>query len=269
MDIVYVGYSNELLNLLLHCRDIDIVQIISQKGKLSDELMNKIEYDGIFFTDIQKNNDLLKLKNTLINSNVIMYKFGFIIPKEIIKKNVFLNIHPGNLRENRGAHPVRWSILLGNKFTNMTLYRIAGIDEGYIIHDIEIEISENDNYLTLGEKMDNTLPEFVSVIKKYFNSPQLEGYRLEQNGIYRPKVQERDYLIDIEKDSFKTINKKINAMYDFGGAIIYINGEKYRAKKVSNLGNSILTKKEHLYNVVSCLGERLSIECEPYIWKQV
>lgn len=65
-----------------------------------------------------------------------------------------INLHASLLPQYRGAAPINWAIINGDKKTGATTFFIEKeIDTGKIIHTTEIEISEGDSAGTLHDKL--------------------------------------------------------------------------------------------------------------------
>ena len=82
--------------------------------------------------------------------------YGQILSREIIDIPPFgiINIHASLLPKYRGAAPIQWSILNGDKKTGVTIMKTEeGVDTGDIILQREIAISDSDTSGTLFEKL--------------------------------------------------------------------------------------------------------------------
>ena len=100
---------------------------------------------------IRKNKEFIeKIKE--INPDVIcVVAYGKILPKEIldIPKLGCINVHGSLLPEYRGAAPIQWAVINGDKITGVTtMYMDVGLDTGDIILKKEVDIGEDE---TTGE----------------------------------------------------------------------------------------------------------------------
>jgi len=76
---------------------------------------------------------------------IIVIAYGKILPKEIlsIPKNGCINLHASLLPAYRGAAPINWAIINGEKKSGVTtMYMDTGLDTGDMILKDEIEIPE-------------------------------------------------------------------------------------------------------------------------------
>tara|TARA_Y100000591_G_C21744161_1_gene650988 strand:+ start:346 stop:1125 length:780 start_codon:yes stop_codon:yes gene_type:complete len=114
-----------------------------------------------------ENLDLIKLLQS-INPDLIISSQGHFIGKKILKipKHGVINKHAGLLPEYRGAYPVFWAMLNGEKKIGVSIHFMNDkIDGGDIIIQKEIQISESDTFETLYSKVIKITPElFVKAI---------------------------------------------------------------------------------------------------------
>ena len=104
-----------------------------------------------------RNNDefINEIKN--LNPDLIcVVAYGKILPKEIldIPKYGCINVHASLLPKYRGAAPIQWAILNGDKKTGVTtMYMSEGMDTGDMILKEEVEIDENETTGMLWERL--------------------------------------------------------------------------------------------------------------------
>lgn len=95
--------------------------------------------------------------NTIKDLNpdlLITVAYGKIIPKDVLDVPKFgcINVHASLLPKYRGAAPINWAIINGEKKTGITtMYTDVGMDTGDILLKSELEITEN---MTAGELHD-------------------------------------------------------------------------------------------------------------------
>jgi len=102
-----------------------------------------------------KNNPEFVQELKEINPDVIcVVAYGKIIPKEILDIPKFgcINVHGSLLPKYRGAAPIQWAVLNGDKETGITtMFMDEGMDTGDIILKETVEIGEDE---TTGELWD-------------------------------------------------------------------------------------------------------------------
>lgn len=86
----------------------------------------------------------------------VVAAFGQILSKEILDMPKFgcVNIHASLLPKYRGAAPIQWCILNGERYTGVTIQKMAeGVDTGDIISQRSIEIESTDTGDSLFDKL--------------------------------------------------------------------------------------------------------------------
>jgi methionyl-tRNA formyltransferase len=79
-----------------------------------------------------------------------------ILPREVftIPPKGSFNLHGSLLPKYRGAAPIQWAIIKGEKETGLTTFALAEkVDTGNIYYQEKTEINEDDNFGTLHDKM--------------------------------------------------------------------------------------------------------------------
>lgn len=228
--IIYIGNSLDAAAMLYKIDSLLLIGILCDKKRASEELnafanKNKIDYKIV--ANSHETNEAL---NTWDFHFAIMYSFGLIISKEAIYNHNIYNFHPGDLRSNRGSTPINWSIVLGDTVTKMVLYHLTdfGIDLGEIVSEKSVEIIDEDNVATLRKKLEGLIPVMVDELLKFIDNE--EKGNIIFNGIYRPRIAEKDYTIDREKDSERIIQRKIKSQETYEGAILLTENGVIRIK---------------------------------------
>ena len=104
--------------------------------------------------DAEKSLELLK---QLAPDCIVVAAYGQILPESILElpKYKCINIHASLLPKYRGAAPIQWAVLNGDKITGVTtMYLASEMDTGDIIYTSETEIGE---FETSGELFDRLM----------------------------------------------------------------------------------------------------------------
>ena len=89
---------------------------------------------------------------------VVVVAYGQIIPSEFLELQniIFINIHASLLPKWRGAAPIQRAIMNCDKETGISIMKIEEeLDAGPILLKSKIEITKNNNYEELSNKMSN------------------------------------------------------------------------------------------------------------------
>ncbi|MCU0652301.1 MAG: methionyl-tRNA formyltransferase [Candidatus Omnitrophica bacterium] len=166
----------------------------------------------------------------------VVIAYGQILSSEIltIPKILALNIHASLLPKYRGAAPINWVIIRGEKVTGVTAMKIKReMDAGEIILQEKSEIDPADNAVTLAGKL--SLLGSVLLIKsiKAVNNAKYKLVPQEEKAAsLAPKMKKNDGLINWN-DSAQEINNLIRGCYDWPGAFTYYKGKLLKIFKAN------------------------------------
>ena len=167
MNILFMGtpdFAQESLKSLVES-DYNIIGVVTNVDKPKGRGM-KMLYTPVKEYDLEKNIPVYqpeKVRNNTefiekikeLNPDVIcVVAYGKILPKEIldIPKYGCINVHASLLPKYRGADPIQWAVLNGDKETGVTtMYMDIGMDTGDMILTEKTQIGEEE---TTGELWD-------------------------------------------------------------------------------------------------------------------
>ena len=174
---------------------------------------------------------------------ICVVAYGKILPQELldIPKLGCINVHGSLLPKYRGAAPIQWSVLNGDKTTGITtMYMDAGMDTGDMILKQEVEIGENETtgelWKRLSEIGGKLLVETLDLIEQG-NAPrekQGEEYTL------APMLNKEMAKIDWENVSAIGIKNLVRGLNPIMGAYSFLDGKKIKLWKVEVVGESKL-----------------------------
>lgn len=87
---------------------------------------------------------------------MVVVAFGQILPKEILDMTRWgcINVHASLLPKYRGAAPIQWAIIEGEKVTGVTTMQMdEGLDTGDMIMKTEVPITEDETGESLHDKL--------------------------------------------------------------------------------------------------------------------
>jgi len=233
VNIGYIGSSATMIKILKDWKNHNICVWFCDSSKESSELELLSEKMQVSLFYINKEEQIIEqmAKCPKQIDYFIVYKTGIIIHEKMLDKYSFFNFHPGSLETNRGAYPLVWSVLLGEKEATMSLHQInEGIDAGPLICEKKIYISENDTPPCLEKRLEKEIPLMLDKID-FYRSGKCDA-KIIENGVYRRKIQKNDYTIDFEKDSYEIMCRKINSQKGYEGAVLWYKGKEFRCISV-------------------------------------
>ena len=181
-----------------------------------------------FLKNNKEEHEFLKKLNPDI---VIVVAYGQIIPKEMLSlaKKGFINIHASLLPKWRGAAPIQRSIMNLDKETGISIMKMnEKLDSGAVCHKSKIDIKDNDNTLTLSDKLSNLAAEkILDVIDDIMNDKIEFIEQSHPDATYAKKIEKKEGKIDWN-NSARNIIGIINGLYPNPGAWFNFNGERYK-----------------------------------------
>ncbi len=164
---------------------------------------------------------------------VIVVAFGQILSADFlsIPGICFLNLHPSLLPRHRGAAPIPWAIIRGDRETGVTVQRIEeGIDEGRIIVQEKIPISLEDTAGDLEDKLSLLGAELLlKTIKMIKEGSAKYTIQNEKQVTYAPKIRKEDGLIRWEKSPYD-IHNLVRGLNPYPGAFTFARLRKRKTR---------------------------------------
>lgn len=110
----------------------------------------------VFQPQKMRDGQALEILQQLQPELIAVVAYGKLLPKEILElpKYGCINVHGSLLPKYRGAGPIQWSIIDGEKTTGVTtMYMGEGLDTGDMILKKETPIGENETYGELHDRL--------------------------------------------------------------------------------------------------------------------
>ncbi|MFA6252694.1 MAG: methionyl-tRNA formyltransferase [Patescibacteria group bacterium] len=219
------------------------VKLWADKEKLPVLALQKL--DDNFIKEIKK----------YLPATFVVVAYGKIIKQDILNLSELpaINIHPSKLPEFRGPSPIQATLLAGEKKTAVTLMQLdEKMDHGPIIKQSEVRISEQDNFITLSDK----LAKAGALLLKENIIDYLEGKSIvvaqdDTQATICGLIQKEDGLInwnesaDVIKNKIRAYNPWPSAYTKLSGLEIKIMSARISQKKLKPAELSI--EQNHLY----------------------
>ncbi|MFH1867649.1 MAG: methionyl-tRNA formyltransferase [Candidatus Omnitrophota bacterium] len=240
MRIVFFGTSEfavKPLEAILNSRhevSAVITQPVRQKGRglkvlpqPVEECADKQNVKILKFPDVNSKDAIESLKKEAAHIFVVA-AFGQILKKDLLGVPALysINIHASLLPRYRGAAPIQRAIINGDKKTGISIIRMnEGLDGGDILSQKEIAIDENDNSLTLSNKLSILGAEMISDALDIIESEDVKfSPQSGAEASYASKLKKEDGLIGWEKDAL-SIRDLIRGCFPWPSAYTYIEGK--------------------------------------------
>lgn len=178
----------------------------------------------------------IKLLKGLNPDLFIVVSYGQILSQEILKipKIFAINAHASNLPKYRGAAPINWAIINGEKTTGVTIIKMSEkMDAGPIILQKTVEIKDEDTAITLEEKLSQKAAGLlIDSLKSIENKTYDLTVQDDDKVSFAPKLKKEYGLINWGKPA-QDINNLIRGCLSWPGAFTHYNGKLlkiYKAK---------------------------------------
>ncbi|QER41930.1 methionyl-tRNA formyltransferase [Thermodesulfobacterium sp. TA1] len=230
---------------------------------------------GLYVLDppkIKGNEEFLKALKDLSPELIVVCAYGKILPKEVLEVPKFgcWNIHASLLPKYRGASPINWAILEGEKETGITIMLMdEGLDTGPILLQKKIPINPEDNALTLSQKLSQLGKEAILEAIELHKKGLLKPTPQPDEGVsYAPLLKKEDGFFTFEDPAW-LIERKVKAFIPWPTAYTYIQGKifkVYQAKaqpSEKEIPGKILRINQEGLLVATSEGAILLIEVQP------
>lgn len=162
---------------------------------------------------------------------IVVVAYGMILPENIlsIPKLGCINVHASLLPKLRGAAPIQWSVINGEKETGITtMYMEKGLDTGDMILKSKISIGQDETYGELNSRLmeqgAQTLSKTLSLIEKGKAPREKQDDALSS---YAPMIDKDNSLIDWNKSALE-IHNLVRGLNPSPCAYTLLSGEKFK-----------------------------------------
>lgn len=206
-----------------------------------------------------KNNDVFQSLVDLKPDLIVVVAYGKILPQRVLELPKFgcVNVHGSLLPKYRGAAPIQWAVINGDKTTGITtMYMSKGLDEGDMILKDEVEILPQETSGELFERLKvlgtKTLRETIELIAKN------EAPRTPQNNdeaTFAPMLSKEMGNLDFNENASKIVSK-IYGLNPWPSAYTFINGKKFKVHSAK-----VIETKSSEKGVVFDINDALCVGC--------
>ena len=185
---------------------------------------------------------LEEIKN--INPDVIcVVAYGKILPKDLldIPKNGSINVHGSLLPKYRGAAPIQWAVLNGDKTTGITtMFMNEGMDTGDMILKEEVEIGDDETTGELWDRLSQVGAKLLVQTLKLIESGNAPREKQGDDFTLAPMLNKEMAKIDWENKSADEIKNLVRGLNPIMGAYSFIDGKKVKFWKVRSINDNQL-----------------------------
>jgi methionyl-tRNA formyltransferase len=190
-----------------------------------------------------KNEEFVKILDKINPDVIVVIAFGQILSKEIldIPKYGCINVHASLLPKLRGAAPIQWAIINGEKVTGVTImFMDVGLDTGDMLMKQEIPIEEDETGGSLHDKlasMGGSL--LLHTLKAIEEGTVVREAQDNSQSNYAKMLNKSLGLIDFNQSAVE-IERLIRGLNPWPSAYTFLDG------KTLKIWNADIVEKEYL-----------------------
>ena len=240
MKIVFMGtpdFAVASLEATLRAK-CEVAMVVTQpdrpKGRTKAPAMCAVKQKAIelglnvFQPEKVRESDSIQKIKELSPDIIVVAAFGQILPKELLElpRLGCINVHASLLPKYRGAAPIQWAILNGEKSSGITIMQMdEGLDTGDILLQRQIPIADDETAGSLFEKLSNLgaicLTEALDKLQSGEIKPRSQG---DGELFYAKMITKEQGHIDFTADAYH-IERLIRAMNPWPSAYTHL-GQK-------------------------------------------
>ena len=195
---------------------------------------------------VRNNEDFIGEIKSLNPDVICVVAYGKILPKELldIPKMGCINVHGSLLPKYRGAAPIQWSVLNGDKETGITtMYMDVGMDTGDMILKEKVKIGEDETTGELWDKLNKVgaklLVETLEKIERGIAPREKQG----EDFNLAPMLSKDMAKINWEEMNAEKIKNLVRGLNPIMGAYSELEGKKVKFWKVNVVNLKDLSQK--------------------------
>lgn len=195
---------------------------------------------------VRNNPEFLEEVKKLNPDLICVVAYGKILPQELldIPKYGCVNVHGSLLPEYRGAAPIQWAVLNGDKKTGVTtMFMNAGMDTGDMILKEEVEIGEDETTGELWDRLKTIGANLLIKTVKEIENGTATRTKQPEEGTMAPMLSKEMAKIDWENKTANDIKNLVRGLNPIMGAYTFLDGKKIKFWKVQTLTENELLEK--------------------------
>lgn len=195
---------------------------------------------------VRNNPEFLEEVKKLNPDLICVVAYGKILPQELldIPKYGCVNVHGSLLPEYRGAAPIQWAVLNGDKKTGVTtMFMNAGMDTGDMILKEEVEIGEDETTGELWDRLKTIGANLLIKTVKEIENGTATRTKQPEEGTMAPMLSKEMAKIDWKNKTANDIKNLVRGLNPIMGAYTFLDGKKIKFWKVQTLTENELLEK--------------------------
>ena len=201
---------------------------------------------------VRKNEEFISKIRELKPDVICVVAYGKILPKEILEipKYGCINVHGSLLPKYRGAAPIQWAVLNGDKETGITtMYMDVGMDTGDMILKEKTTIGDDETTGELWDRLAKIGGELLVKTLKEIENGTVKRIKQDDDFSLAPMLDKSIAKIDWKNKKAIEIKNLVRGLNPIMGAYSFLNGKKIKFWKVDILNNNDINIEENKENL--------------------
>ena len=201
---------------------------------------------------VRKNEEFISKIRELKPDVICVVAYGKILPKEIldIPKIGCINVHGSLLPKYRGAAPIQWAVLNGDKETGITtMYMDVGMDTGDMILKEKVTIGDDETTGELWDRLAKTGGKLLVKTLKEIENGTVNRIKQDDDFSLAPMLDKSIAKIDWKNKKAIEIKNLVRGLNPIMGAYSFLNGKKIKFWKVDIVNNNDINIEENKENL--------------------
>lgn len=173
----------------------------------------------------------LEILKELAPEIIVVVAYGKILPKEILTFPKFgcVNAHASLLPKYRGASPIQWCIVCGEKVTGVTTMLMdEGMDTGDMLETVSVNIGDNETSEELFDRLTEEAAKLVcSTVEKLSKGEITPIKQNEAEATYAPIIKKEMAQIDFNKTA-NEIHNLVRGLYGWPTAYFMLENKRVK-----------------------------------------
>lgn len=216
--------------------------------------------------NINKENDFLESLRQANIDCIVVLAFAQFLGDKILKlpKLGCFNIHTSLLPKYRGAAPIQYAILNGDKITGVSIQRmVKKMDAGDICFSSEVQIGDEETGGELYNKLKVKAAEDLNEFVRLLTEDQVECSPQDESHVsFAPTLKKEDGLIDFKRKTVNEIVNQVRALDPWPGTYCMLNEKRLKVYKVQTVSTKLapneLRSKDKMLEI-GCLDGSLRL----------
>lgn len=190
---------------------------------------------------------------------IVVVAFGQLIPREILEMPKFgcINVHASLLPKYRGAAPIQWAVIQGEKTSGVTTMRMdEGLDTGDMLLTEEVELEKDETGGSLFDKLSQVGADLLIRTLKELEEGTVTARTQprESPTAYAAMLKKEMGLMDWNRSAVE-LERLIRGLNPWPSAYTYINGKTLKIWKAAVCGQPEDDRDARIPGMVAEVGK--------------